>query len=243
MRLKGNNSGKYREILEGKKSRVYAENDPRLIPSVRTIWSQNGEDMERQVIELNLGLWNSGALGAKFKDFLFNFVQGRIYLNAALAHFTEERPGCTFCTIIAKRELRERNIGENQPEYEYYLGLVPSENTTHFFWDCEHVQETIQGFYRGLREIPENVFGGPGVDQLGLTRNIYFMGGIRESWGKAKAEMLIMHFIKFHIYQCRLRHDLPSLVGMRREYDFISLCLGNVKKWGKYIARPRDIYE
>jgi len=71
-------------------------------------------------------------------------MQGRLYLNSALAHFTEESPTCTFCRITAVRELTERGVDPDRIEYNYYLSLLPNESLIHLFWECEHVQQTIK---------------------------------------------------------------------------------------------------
>ncbi len=141
---------KYRDVFVGKHSTWYEEQDPRNIGTVRNLWGGEEEQLDRQLIELNLGLWKTGPLSASYKNFLFKFVQGRLWFNAALSHFTDEQAWCTFCSIIAKRELDVRGITLEQPEYAYYLSLCPRETHQHIFWECEHVQPLIQTFFRNI---------------------------------------------------------------------------------------------
>jgi hypothetical protein len=240
MRKKGNGCGKYREVMEGIGSRWYVEKDPRNMPSLRTLLGENVLELDRRMVELNVGLWKTGQLSAQFKDFLFKMVQGRLYLNAILANFTDERPGCTFCYIFAKRELREREIDENRPEYEYYLGLVPAENINHLFWECEHVQPIIQESYRYLKNIQDQEFGG---DIRLLSKETFFRGEIRSCLGKAKAEIIAYHFIKYFINECRLKHIMPTFLELRREFEYLVEHTRNAKQWGRYIGRSWEIYE
>ena len=132
-------------------SDAWSRNDPRNIASVRL--SERGDVVTtgRDLIELNCGLWGNGKLGSDFRMFLFNMVQGRLYLNSILAHFVELSSKCTFCEILAKRELTGQNVGEDRPEFQYYIGLLQKETTTHMFWECEQVQPLIQKCYRYIR--------------------------------------------------------------------------------------------
>jgi len=59
MRRKGNGCGRYREMLEGKGSRWYVEKDPRRMPSVRTLLGEDVANIDRKMLELNIGLWNT----------------------------------------------------------------------------------------------------------------------------------------------------------------------------------------
>ena len=59
---------------------------------------------------------------------------------------------CTFCTIKGKMELSNRGIGEDRPEFQYYINLLPvGETTDHLFWECENVNRCIQECYRYIR--------------------------------------------------------------------------------------------
>jgi hypothetical protein len=149
---------KYRDVLVGKHSTWYEEQDPRNIGTVRNLCRGEEEQLDRQLVELNLGLWKTGPLSASYKNFLFKFVQGRLWFNAALSHFTDEQPWCTFCSIIAERELDERGITLEQPKYAYYLSLCPRETHQHIFWECEHVQPVIQTFFRNTVYVAETGF-------------------------------------------------------------------------------------
>jgi len=162
MRKKMKGCGKLRKAVQTKNSKWYIENNPSELQIVRGFWGEGEINIARETIELNLGIWTMGRLEASFKNFLFNMAQGRMYLNSALAHFTEELPGCTFCTIEAKRELMERNITEERPEYLYYLNLVTPETKNHIFWDCPFTRPIIETAYRVATEGERERVGGGG---------------------------------------------------------------------------------
>ena len=84
-------------------------------------------------------------------------MQGRLYLNNVLANIHNESDKCTFCEVSARHELTRRGIAEGDAEYEYYLNIQPIETVTHLFWDCIHVQDLIQKFYRWIRNLGTEV--------------------------------------------------------------------------------------
>jgi hypothetical protein len=90
---------KYRWVIEGRHSRKYRENDPMDIAAGITLWGDYRNNMGREMVELNYGLWKTALLDPGFKNFLFKLVHGKLYLNAQLANFGEVEPQCTFCSI------------------------------------------------------------------------------------------------------------------------------------------------
>ncbi len=129
-----------RKAVEGKKGLRYMEQDPRVIPSLITLWGVRIREMDRNLIEWNLQVWTITALAPRFKDFCFKMMHGRLYLNLALSHFSDTRPGCTFCTIKVKGELKRENINEGTVEYNRRIGLVENETGEHLFWSCRETQ-------------------------------------------------------------------------------------------------------
>jgi hypothetical protein len=239
MGKKGSGSGRYREVMEGKNSKWFKERNPKEIVSVQNFWGNRLDTIPRRRIELQFSLWTCGSLPANFKNFLFNLFQGRLYLNSSLAHFTDEHPGCTFCRISAMRQLNNRNIGPDRPEYEYFINLTPAENVNHLFWECEHVHPIINAFFTQITTPLEPVFGR--IDQ-NLNRNLYFEGRELESPNQERAELIFLHFIKYYIYRCRFKRKLPMLNELREEYLNLGSMLAKNKKWGKYLERIWELY-
>ena len=202
-------------MLNGKNSPAFMENDPRLVPSAITLWGDDAlREICREQIELNFGLWGTGQLSSEFKMFLFNFTQGKLYLNNVLARLDNTSPKCTFCELMAKRELEERGIGENAPEYAYYISLLPNESTGHLFWDCDHSQVVIQRVYRWIR----------GMDWyrgLETVQKNGFMMGTYSNLNKqlSKVDLVWKHFIKYFIYRCRISRKLPMFPSLKFELE------------------------
>jgi len=213
MHSRKRSGGEMRRIITGKLSDAWSRNDPRNIASVRTFWGGDVVTTDRDLIELNCGLWGNGKLGADFRMFLFNMVQGRLYLNSTLAHFAEQSSKCTFCEISAKKELTEQNIGENRPEFQYYIGLLQKETTSHIFWECELVQPLIQKSYRYMR----------GLDWIRGQETIgkkCFLTGINNVDKKlVEADVLWKHYLKFYIYKSRIQKKIPMFPSFRYEFE------------------------
>jgi len=151
MRGRKRGGGELRKAICGKDSPIYIMNDPCNVPSVRTLWGDGLEFTNRWMVELNFGLWGLSNLGSEFRMFIFNFLQGKLYLNNVVARFDNISPTCTFCEIKGKVELLERGILMGMPEYNYYMNLLPVESVEHLFWECPNSNLVIQQCYRWIR--------------------------------------------------------------------------------------------
>jgi len=176
-----------------------------VIPAAVTLWGENVRDCSRKLIEESYGMWGNNWLTTDFRAFLFNLTQGRLYLNNVLHRIrpAENKQTCTFCIIQGKRELEVRGINRDQPEYEYYLNLLPVETVKHLFWECEAVQGIIQKVNRWIcgRAQDEG-------DLLSYTS--FMMGDMKDRKGDVKCDLIWKHFVKYYLYRCRLRVSLPS---------------------------------
>jgi hypothetical protein len=211
-----------RKKVMGKYSKMYMDSDPRLIPSAQTLWGEGVREASRELLELNFGLWGYNKFSCEFKKFLFNLVQGRLYLNNVLWRINGTRPICTFCEIIAKRELAERAILADDPRYEYYLNLQPVENVKHLFWDCQPVQDLIQkcfrwltgkDWYRGVETIVYDHFF------LGIENN--------SNKGLVRADLIWKHFVKFFVMNCRYRKKIPKFGELCADIEYMYSNLGH----------------
>jgi hypothetical protein len=225
VRLKKRGGGYFREQLMNKSSSVYRQNDPRRIPSAVTLWGNVMNNFERSLIELNYNLWGWSKLPTDFKSFLFKFVHGRLYLNNVLYHMNIGNGKCTFCTIIATRELDQRNINADQIEYNYYLNLQPSESVSHIFWECESVQHVIQKFYRWIRNL-DWLNGNETV-----AKDSFFAGNFSNFPNITNMDIVWKHFAKFFIFQCRHKKKLPTFPALKYEFEGIISRRCMAKEW------------
>ena len=91
----------------------------------------NAEPVENAVLEIHMGLWGKLFLEPDVKNFLFRFVQGRLFTNQIRANFQDNQDrGCTFCSIHSRIE---GVVGIN----------IADETIIHLFWECVHVNNII----------------------------------------------------------------------------------------------------
>ncbi len=135
---------RYRKIMEGRYSNNYIMNTPMTIAPGITLWGGYIETMGRDLVETNYGLWSRAVLDSGYKNFLFKFVHGKLYLNNQLANFVEVERKCTFCMVKEGRLMKNENVREGSPEYARRIANLSNETVTHMLWDCRWVNSIIQ---------------------------------------------------------------------------------------------------
>jgi hypothetical protein len=108
------------------------------------------DEKERRYVELNLKTWVTPVLDPEFKEFCFKLLHGRLYLNLALSHFSDTAPGCTFCMIMKKRELRTRGIDIGSAQFEAEIAQLDGETIEHLMWGCREVKGVIKDYVNEL---------------------------------------------------------------------------------------------
>ena len=211
-------------------------NDPRRLAGARTLWGAQVINVDRSLIELNYGLWGVSPLSAELKKFLFNFVQGRLYLNNVLHRIDNTPPQCTFCKANAVQELEGRGIQPDDAEYDYYLQLQPVETVHHLFWECESVNTVIQKCYRWIR----------GFDWYRgheeINKDSFFMGISNNYKNICQTDLIWKHFVKFYIYWCRNCKKKPSFVALKFELEGL-FGLKKMAKFRRELMRINLIYD
>ena len=119
-----------RQEIQNEETVEYFDTDLHEFPMVRRI-VENVELVEKAVLEIHMGLWGKLFLDPEIKNFLFRFVQGRLFTNQIRANFQDNQDrGCTFCSIHSRIEGR---VGMN----------IADETIKHLFWECVHVNNII----------------------------------------------------------------------------------------------------
>jgi len=195
------------------------------VPSAITLWGRGLEGAGRNIIEVSFGLWGKNNFGIEFKSFLFNLVQGKLYLNNVLHRIRpDENDGkCTFCRIAKIKELVERGIGEERPEYGYYLGLIEAETLSHIFWECEIIQSLVQQCYRWMCGNVNGV----------IDKDTFMIGKEGSSKMITMCDVTWKHYVKFFVYQCRSRKTIPTFGSLRYEMEGFGINTQKMK-WEEY---------
>ena len=104
-----------RMAVTGKESLVYENNDILLHRSIVGITIRE-EGLDREICELHMGKWAKATLKPGFKDFLFRYTHGRLFVNNIRANFEDIYRWCTFCSLKEKAELRRDGINVDSQE-------------------------------------------------------------------------------------------------------------------------------
>ncbi len=217
---------RYRRIMEGRNSRKYLENSPVGIAAAMTLWGGYIGDMRRELVERNYKLWSCAALDAGYKDFLFKYLRGKLYLNSQLANFADVRRECTFCMIHKEKQMRNENVMRGGPEYLRRTSRLSAETVSHLFWGCRWVNNIIQSTFNRLA----------GENNRIVDVNRYMGGWVIENKWNQELVLIVIHFIKYVIYVCRNRRILPMVVHLRYEIEELLVILSKRKKWRSHLT-------
>jgi hypothetical protein len=188
-------------------------------------------EMDRVLIEWNLSVWKVLTLAPKFKDFCFRLLHGRLYLNLALSHFSETRPGCTFCTIKVTRELRNDNILEGSMEYNRRMDQVENETVNHLFWMCRESQRVISEVINELA----------GTDNRIVSKDKYLEGMLLPRKCDSNITIMVVRTIQFGLYKCRNRKRIPLKAHIMEEMGGLKSVLGKTVRWREGLNNLRAL--
>jgi hypothetical protein len=220
-------SSKLRKKIVGLDSKVYLDNDPRTISALRTLWGGRIDEKERRYVELNLKTWITSVLDPEFKEFCFKLLHGRLYLNLALLHFSDTAPGCTFCTIKKRRDLRTRGIEIGSVQFEVEIAQVDGETTEHLMWGFREVNGVVKDYV--------NELAGTVGEEVSVIK--YWEGCELEFNVDTMISIFVVRFIQYAVYRCRLRKRIPLLTTIREDVGFLLRQLAKRSKWQGGVQR------
>jgi exonuclease III len=224
---------KFRMAMVGRRSLFYKENDPREIASGRTLLGNGIEEMSRIRIELNFGAWKINFLDSRFKEFLFRLMQGKLYVNQILANFTEVMPQCTFCVLIEKRRMKQEMIEEGGAEWMHRINRQRHESVIHLFWECTVVRSLIDGVGNWLANTNGRLF----------KKDSFFSGIDDLSPQNMRICIIIVHYVKYVLYECKLRHQIPTMTHMRYEMEGLGSLFNGREDWREQVEDiPELVY-
>jgi hypothetical protein len=157
-------------------------------------------------------------------------------LNNVLHHLDNRDPQCTFCVIQGKLDLENRNLGPENPEYNYYLNLLPREDISHLFWDCIHVQDVVQKAYRWIRGF--NWYRG----QERIEKDQFFQGIWHEYAAITMSDLWWKHYVKFFVFKHRSMVKIPRFPSLKYEMEGI-LNWSAMRHTRRNLSRIHMLYE
>jgi len=219
---------KFRDYIDGKKSGVKTINVLN-IPSILTLWGV--VDMEKtELVETNLGLWGIGGLLPDFKEFIFKFLHGRLYLNSARVHFDDDVSSkCTFCEIIKKKQLSDRNLTILNRVWVEEYRVLERETVWHLFRDCTIVNVLIRNFFNSKFNLMD-------------INETYELGKLGVSYEQTILRAIIVHWVKFYIYKKRCSRSIPTSGDMNYEYDMFMEKLTCIRSLRPFIRVQRQLF-
>jgi hypothetical protein len=212
---------RYRRIMTGKGSRVYEEQCPLGIAAGITLWGNGMGGMSRDLVEYNYGLWAVGILSADYKDFLFRMVHGKLYMNGQRANFEDVEPMCTFCGVKERNVLRREGVDPDSVEYRRRLRALSRETVRHVFWECILVVNVVRKVLNHLA----------GAMDREVDRKKFMMGWEIVDKRKQTILLIVLHYIKYCLYSCKLRRILPTYANVRYSMEGMLEQLRSREKW------------
>jgi hypothetical protein len=223
-------SGKFRNIMSGRGSRVYSKFKFEDIRPIRTLWEQMQIDIDEPILKAGMLLWTTKETDTDFRQFMFKWNQGMVQGNTVISHFGDVDRKCTFCKIKKKKELN-RELGREPTVLELNNAQVPDENRPHIFWECETVQTAVQCIHNAIWETGN------------VQKKDFLMGknlGILEV---TMAYMLVNMYIKYRIWKYKLAGVLPNENNIIRDVKYWIENLCAYKKWRMMLPLVRQLWD
>ena len=211
-----------RLALKSNESREYYDRDARALQSVQRLWLDNAEEPSRDLVMTHMGLWGKMFLDPGLRDFLFRYVQGRLYVNQVRAAFDPEQdPYCSFCMLKLNREFRVNGRDIDSIEYRDEKRQLPHESIRHLFWECDSTRGIIAKTLQS-------------VDKQDANAAEYLIGSLAGSRNKTELGCILLHWSKYWIYG----RKIDKRVIVMREFEIeLSIMVRKMQRIRKY----RDI--
>jgi hypothetical protein len=191
----------FREIISGRISKEHRVYKSREITPIRTYWGEIEEE-EEELVRMNLDIWGIGKLEAPLKEFIFKLLNGQVWLNAQLGHFTDIGPQCTFCKIKERRKLQEEGIREDDGEYIRRINRLERETIKHILGNCDATKEVV-------KKVLNNI-AGKEDRPLEVNTKQFTRGRLGNSISESKISVLIPYIIKWGIIKAKKNGKLPN---------------------------------
>ncbi len=130
-------------------------------------------------------------------------------------------PICTFCGVKERNALRREGIEQDSVEYRRRLRALSRETVRHVFWECLLVVNVVRKVLNYLA----------GSMDREVDRKRYMMGWDIVDKRKQTILLIVLHYIKFSLYSCKLRRILPTYANVRYSLEGILGQLVTRERW------------
>ena len=201
--------------IQNVETREYIENNTQNIQMVRRLVDA-GTVLEREIVEILMGLWGRLFLDPHVKNFLFRYTQARLFTNQTVAQYIENQDrGCTFCTI--------------KNRFEGIRGVAIADETVgHLFWECNHVMEIINWVCNKL------------VGRM-ISRSEFMIGN---NWSNTVTTGFIIicyHWTKYWIYTCKQVKRMPILREFKTDWEVLKNSLLGKLRFCRILLPVRNL--
>jgi hypothetical protein len=134
---------------------------------------------------------------------------------------------------MEKRNMRNENIEVDGREWLERINRQRHESVSHLFWDCGVVANIIHNVGNWLANT-----NGPK-----FRRENFFSGIDDVSPQNMRICIVIVHYIKYILYECKIRYQLPTMTHMRYEIEGLGRVFGKRKEWREQVEDiPELVY-
>jgi hypothetical protein len=140
---------------------------------------------------------------------------------------------CTFCVILEKRSMRQENVEEDGAEWMHRINRQHHESVMHLFWECTVVKPLIDGIGNWLAKKIGRCF----------NKETFFSGIDDISLQNMRMCTTIVHYVKYVIYEYKLRHQLPTMTHIRYELEGLGRLFNKREEWREQVEdNPELVY-
>jgi hypothetical protein len=199
-----------RELLIGKKqgggllrkyiTKKWDNRDIMGLGLIRNLGIEGTEYKEGNYLGKLIGMWTENAISAGLKEFIFRYINGRLYLNVVRARFDNTvNRACSLCLLND-------------------INTVERETMLHLFWECPELEN--------IKQMLGNRIGGEGGI---ITREEFWIGKKLESNKKSTVWNFIAMTVKWYIFKKSRCHKQLNVQEVTWELDQLKKLLEKTK--------------
>jgi hypothetical protein len=117
--------------------------------------------------------------------------------------------------------MKRENVEEGGAEWLNRLNRQRHESVAHLFWECTTIKPIVNGIGNWLANTNDRRF-----------RKDNFFSGIDDISPKnIRMCVTLVHYMKYLIYECKLRHQIPTMAHIRYEMEGLGKLFSKREEW------------